>query len=427
MFDRRQFLQTTSAAAMVASTAATVRSSQEDPTKRVVVGIMGLSRGLDLAKDLSAINGVVIKYACETDKQRAAAGAKRITELGQAPEVVGDFRRILDDKDVDALICAAPNHWHGPATILGCKAGKHVYVEKPCSHNPAEGEWMIQASEKYKRCVQMGTQRRSSASIQEAIRKLREGVIGDLHVARANFQRMRGSIGTKQPSQPPAHLDFDLWQGPAPRRPFRENIIPYNWHWFWHYGNGELGNNGVHLLDVCRWGMGVEYPKSVISSGGRYYYEDDQETPDTHAVVFEFEGKKQITYQGLSCTQHPSGPFVMFYGSNGSLEIDGDGGYKIFDAKNKEIENVKAAGGEQRVHLTNFVDAIRNDDPKRLQQPILEGHRSTLLCHLGNIAQRTGLPVHCDPKNGHIQGNAEQQALWRREYDSKWENDIVNV
>lgn len=435
MQPRRQFLATTlatSAAATIpigslaaASNNESLASQEDTEARRFVVGIMGLSRGMDLATDLAKMPGVVIKYACDTDKQRLAAGTKRIGEMGQRPDAVGDFRKILDDKEVDALICAAPNHWHGPATILGCKAGKHVYVEKPCSHNPAEGEWMIAAAEKNKRCVQVGTQRRSGISIGEAMTKLHGGVIGKVYLSRAFFQRMRGSIGKKDASTPPDYLNYDLWQGPVPKMPYKENIVHYNWHWFWHYGNGELGNNGIHCLDLCRWGLQVDYPTRIVSSGGRYCYEDDQETPDTHSVAFEFDGKKQITYEGVSCSHRSPGPFVMFYGSSGAMEIDMDGGYKIFDDKNKLVEEVKATGWGQSDHLSNFVMAARLNDPLKLHQPVTEGHKSTLLCHLGNIAHRTQQVVRCDGKTGHILENADQQKLWQREYDSAWEKEIT--
>ncbi len=341
---------------------AQAESNKSEP-KRLVVGMMGLSRGKELTADLLKMPNVVIKYACDTDSSRAAAGAKLIAEAGGDAKPIQDFRTMLDDKELDAFFCAAPNHWHGPAAILGCKALKHVYVEKPACHNPQEGEWMVAAAEKFGRCVQVGTQRRSSTGFQEAIAKLNEGAIGKVYLARAFFQRLRGSIGTKSDATPPATLDYDLWQGPAPKKAFRENVVPYNWHWFWHWGNGELGNNGVHSLDICRWGLGVDYPIKTSSSGGRYMYQDDQETPDTQVASWEFEGGKQITYQGLSRTQHLPGPFVSFYGSEGYLEIDAEGGYTIYDVGNKKISETKKSGWGQADHLSNFLEAVRANDP----------------------------------------------------------------
>jgi predicted dehydrogenase len=286
---------------------------------------------------------------------------------------------------------------------------------------------MIEAATKYKRCVQMGTQRRSSPGIIAAMEKLHAGAIGTVHLARCYYNSLRGSIGKGAEANPPANLNYPLWEGPAPHRPYRDNVVHYNWHWFWHWGGGELANNGVHGLDLCRWGLQVNYPKHVVSSGGRYWFDDDQETPDTQTAVFEFEGNKQITWQALSCNKHTDAPFVAFFGDQGALEIDGSGVYRIYDRNDKEIEKGKSTSQGQPEHLQNFVDAIRTNDPSRLNQPILEGHRSTLLCHLGNIAYRTGRSVKCDPSNGHILGDADQQALWQREYNPQWRDAVTKI
>jgi predicted dehydrogenase len=431
MLDRRAFLAAGAATSLAASrvnrTQAAHRSSHEPPSQRVVVGVMGLSRGLGLAEEFSKVDGVEIRYACDADSGRAQSGGRRIAEMGQQVESLTDFRRILDDPDVDVLICAAPNHWHGPATILACQAGKHVYVEKPASHNPQEGEWMVQAAERYGRVVQVGNQRRSSTSMQEAMAKLHSGIIGQVYLSRAFFTRMRGSIGTATPSDPPDGLDYDLWQGPAPRQPYRSNVVHYNWHWFWHWGNGELGNNGVHNLDICRWGLGVDFPTEVTSLGGRYCHNDDQETPDTHAVAFKFGDRCQLHYEGLSGTKTGNGPFVSFFGTEGYMEVDGNGGYRVLDLDNKEIERVAGTGWGQTEHVQNFVAAVRAGDASLLNNPITEGHRSTLLCHLGNIAYRTGRTVRCRPEDGHIVDDADQQALWRRQYDPAWEAQVTHL
>ena len=388
---------------------------------------MGFSRGRDLAEELLKIPGVMIKTICEVDRQRGESGVRRVAEAGGNASLVDDVRRMLDDPGLDAIFCAAPNHWHGPATILACKAGKHVYVEKPASHNPQEGEWMVQAADKYQRCVQVGNQRRSSDGYRAAIAKLHAGAIGKVYLARTFFNRIRGTIGKEMDSQPPDYLNYDLWQGPAPRKPFRKNVVHYNWHWFWHWGNGELGNNGPHGLDICRWGLQAEYPIRTVSSGGRYRYDDDQETPDTHGATWEFEGGKQIDYQGLSHTKHANGPFVSFYGYDGYMEIDGDGGYEIFDNDNKSVEKAPKTDWGQRNHVRNFIEAIRSNDPKRLNQPILSGHQSTLLCHLGNIAFRTGRVIHTDPTTGRVIDKDIPGGLWRREYDPRWEQSISEI
>lgn len=425
---RRDFL----AATAVATTLTTVGSTQVSEkseghsTDRVVrLGVMGMSRGLALAVDLGKLPGVEVVYVCDVDENRMESAIRVCTESFSAtPRGVKDFRTILEDPTIDALVCAAPNHWHGPASIMACKAGKHVYVEKPCSHNPQEGEWMIEAAKKHALCVQMGTQRRSSPGTQEAMAKLHAGAIGKVFLARCFYNSLRGSIGTAEDSDPPNRMDYELWQGPAPRRPYRSNVVHYNWHWFWHWGGGELANNGVHGLDLCRWGLQVDYPTRTVSSGGRYWYDDDQETPDTQTACFEFASGQQITWNALSCNRHGEGFFSCFYGDGGTLELDGDGRYRVFDRNDKMIEEGGDRSGGQVEHLANFIDCIRRNDPSGLNQPILEAHKSTLLCHLGNIAQRTGRTVNTDPTNGHILNDDQQADLWSREYDPAWKADV---
>ncbi len=420
---RRHFLESSVAGGAALAFSSQVLLAQDSPSERVVIGVMGLSRGQALATGFAKLPGVEVKYVCDVDKNRAASGAQSVANIaGKAPQAITDFRRILDDKEVDALACAAPNHWHAPATILACKAGKHVYVEKPCSHNPREGELMVEAARKYNRAVQMGTQRRSSVQTREAIQALHEGVIGRVYCARSYYNNARGPVGVGKPATPPSHLDYELWQGPAPRMPYLDNRIHYNWHWFWHWGNGELGNNGVHALDICRWGLQVDFPIRVTSSGGRYRFDDDQETPDTHLAAFEFAEEKQISWQGLSCNRHETNSgFVTFFGEKGALELSGNGAYKIYDERNQVIKDVKGGGVGEMEHFANFVAAIRNDKPLDLAAEIAEGHKSTLLCHLGNIAHRTNRTLVCDPTNGHIQGDDEAMQYWSREYAPGWE------
>jgi predicted dehydrogenase len=425
---RRRFLETSAASGAAAAMALSTRGllADDSPNERVVVGVMGLSRGLAHAKGLASLPGVKVKYVCDVDKTRAAAAAQSVAGIaGKAPEAIADFRRILDDKDVDALTCAAPNHWHAPATILACKAGKHVYVEKPCSHNPQEGELMVEAARTYNRAVQMGNQRRSAPPTQQAIQALHEGAIGRVYAARCYYNANRPSVGKGQAAPVPSHLDYELWQGPAPRTPYVDNRIHYNWHWFWHWGNGELGNNGVHALDIGRWGLQADYPVRVASSGGRYRWDDDQETPDTHLAVFEFADEKQLSWQGLSCNHHKTGSgFCTFYGEKGSMELDGNGGHIIYDERDKVVNEVKGSGVGEAEHYADFVAAIRNDAPLKLNSEIAEGHKSTLLCHLGNIAYRTNRTLACDPQTGRIQGDEEAMGYWSREYAPGWEPTV---
>ncbi|MEZ6057417.1 MAG: Gfo/Idh/MocA family oxidoreductase [Planctomycetaceae bacterium] len=394
----------------------------------VRVGIMGVSRGRSLASTFGKQPGVTLKYLCDVDETRVNAAVESVKkELEhQSPTPISDFRQILDDPEIDVLVCAAPNHWHAPATILACNAGKHVYVEKPCSHNPWEGETMVAAARKHNRCVQMGTQRRSSAAYQEAIRLLQqEQVIGRVYLSRAWYNNLRPSIGKGNVTDPPAQLNFDLWQGPAPRVPFKDNLLHYNWHWHWDWGNGELGNNGVHSLDICRWGLGVDYPTRVTSSGGRYRWEDDQETPDTHTVAYEFEGKRQITWEGLSCNKHAvDGGFVTFFGEEGTLALGASGAFKVYDRSDAVVQEHKAQLDDAD-HVRNFLTCVREQTPQKLNAEIETGHISTMLCHLGNIAQRSGLALECDPTNGHITNAPDTAKYWKRSYANGWEPKVT--
>lgn len=417
--NRRHFLMGAAAAGVALAGTASAQENQ-GANNRIVVGIMGTGgRGTSLASTFQQQAGVEVAYVCDADQARAERAAGVVAKISnRTPKIVTDFRRILDDKSVDVFVCAACNHWHGPATILACAANKHVYVEKPCSHNPREGELMVQAARKHKRHVQMGNQRRSWPRVQEAIEEVRKGVIGRVYHAQAWYTNNRPAVTGKE-APIPKGLNYDLWQGPAPRRPYRTSYLHYNWHWFWHWGNGELGNNGVHSIDLCRWGLGVDYPVRVTSAGGRYRFQDEQETPDTHMVNFEFEGRRMITWEGLSCNRLARGKVdhVRFHGENGSLSLNDDA-YTIYDQVGKEIRSVKVTTGDA-IHINNLLNAIRNG--AALNSEIEEAYKSTLLCHLGNISQRTLRALQCDAKNGHIQGDKPAMALWTREYEKGWE------
>jgi predicted dehydrogenase len=422
--DRRHFLQTAATTGVALGLAAQSGVSAAGANDKLVVGVMGTGgRGTGLARTFEQQTGVEVAYVCDVDQRRAGQAAELVNKVkGRTPKAIGDFRRILDDKTVDVLVVATCNHWHAPGAILGCAAGKHVYVEKPCSHNPREGELIVEAARKNKRHVQMGNQRRSWAKIIEGMQQVREGIIGRAYYAQCWYTNNRPSIGKGMEAKIPEGLDYELWQGPAPRKPFRSNYLHYNWHWFWHWGNGELGNNGIHTIDLCRWGLGVDYPVHVSSSGGRYRFQDDQETPDTHMVSFDFGDRKTITWMGLSCNQMPSGKAgeVLFQGEKGSLAIGGTG-YTVYDEKGKEIRKETGTGSDA-LHIGNFISAIRGNG--KLSSEIEEGHKSTLLCHLGNIAHRTGRALRCDPKNGAILDDKAASELWVREYDPQWQKEI---
>jgi predicted dehydrogenase len=394
----------------------------KSPGEKLVAGVMGLGRGAAHVQALQHIANVEVAYLCDIDETRVAQVQKSaFANSAKPPKPVKDFRRILDDKAVDALFIAAPNHWHAPATILACAAGKHVYVEKPASHNAREGELMVAAARKYNRVVQMGNQRRTWPGIVEAIEKLRAGVIGEVRSARTFYNNARGSIGQGKPVPVPAHLDYDLWQGPAPERPYVDNLVHYNWHWRWHWGGGEIGNNGPHAFDLARWGLGVEYPLRVTCNGGRYHFKDDQETPDTSLATVDF-GDKCLIWDGSSC--HPRNrenlPFVAWYGDGGSL-ANYDNGYKIFDLKGKLVGEGTGPGGDKG-HIENFLTAIRGD--AKPNSEIAVAQTSTLLCHLSNIAYRTGHTIHFDPVAKKIIGDAEADKLWGREYRAGWEPKV---
>ncbi|MEX0939348.1 MAG: Gfo/Idh/MocA family oxidoreductase [Pirellulales bacterium] len=422
--DRRTFLGSAAAAGLAAGATRTVRAVTSDSANdTVVLGVMGVNgRGTDLARSFAAKRNTQIAYICDVDRRAIEKCQGEVAQRqDRATQGVGDFRRILEDPNVDALVVAAPNHWHAPATILACEAGKHVYVEKPASHNPHEGELMVAAARKHNRVVQLGTQRRSSGAITEGIQKLREGAIGDVLYARSWYNNRRGSIGQGKQAAVPEWLDYELWQGPAPDVPYQDNVVHYNWHWFWNWGNGELGNNGIHSIDVCRWGLGVDYPTKVTCFGGKYRHQDDQQTPDTCVATFEF-GDKSMMWEGLSWSPrgYEQTSFGMsFHGEGGTMIMTE--GYEILDMQNRSVETYSGGGGGLD-HMEDFLDAIRTS--RRPNADIEDGHKSTLLCHLGNIAHRVGRVLTTDPSNGHIQNDPEAAALWKREYRPGWEPKV---
>ncbi|HVI48110.1 MAG TPA: Gfo/Idh/MocA family oxidoreductase [Chitinophaga sp.] len=410
------------------------------PGNKIVLGVMGVnSRGNWLAQVAAKLPGAEIGYICDVEDGAIQKGLKAVAGAQQRqPTVIKDIRKLLERKDFDALIVATPDHWHAPAAIMGTAAGKHVYVEKPCAHNPHEGELLVAAAKKYNRLVQMGNQRRSWPNLQQAVKEVKEqGIIGNVHYGRGWYVNDRKPIGVGKKIAAPARLDWDLWQGPAPRRDYLDNIVHYNWHWRWHWGTSETCNNATHELDCLRWFMNVEFPTKVTSAGGRYAYpQDDWETPDTQTLSFEFEGNKSISWEGRSCdpyTLEGSGRGFALFGENGTLYNSGGDNYKILDRKSKVVKDVKQAenpnqnvtntvspAGEfyDAVHINNFLESIRGK--ATLNSEINSGYRSTLLCLLGNIAQRTGHVLHTDPTNGHILNDEAAMKLWQREYEKGW-------
>ncbi len=406
---------------------------------KIMVASMGVnSRGLAVGSNFASQKNCEVMYCCDVDTRAADKFIDTVEKIQKKrPMASPDFRKALEDKNLDVLIVTAPDHWHAPAAILACAAGKHVYLEKPCSHNPNEGELVVKAANKHSRILQMGNQRRSWPNVAAAIGGLHAGVIGRPYFAKTWYTNNRPSIGKGKEVEVPSWLNYELWQGPAPRQPYRDNLIHYNWHWFWHWGTGEALNNGTHMVDLARWGLGVEYPVRVSSAGGRYRYQDDWQTPDTQVINLEFNNNTAITWEGRSCngrTVEGSSVGVIFYGETGSLLIESGNSYKIYDLKNALVKEVKSnisidarnvadpAQELDALHIQNFFDGIRKGT--KVNSDILSGHQSTLLVQLGNIALRSGRTLNIDPKNGHILNDKEAMKYWSREYERGWEPKV---
>lgn len=441
--DRRQFLSKTAAGvalgiigkfpSLARASSAPAGTSAHPRLRVAVVGTNG--RGLTHIQCLNAVDNVEIAYICDVDDRAIAKGLAEAAKWQRtAPKAIKDFRHALDDPSIDAITIATPDHWHTPMSILALAAGKHVYVEKPCSHDPHEGELLIAAARASGRLVQMGNQRRSFPAMQEAIGLIHGGIIGRAYFARAWYANGRGPLPPLQRAPVPSELDYELWQGPAPRRPYVTQIIPYNWHWFWHWGTGEALNNGTHEVDVCRWALNVNYPLRVASIGGRYQFRDPWETPDTQVIGWDFPGEKSISWEGRSCNPRPvegRQRGAMIYGTEGSALLDGLE-YTIYDPKNRILREVKSAGpkdstnilsstgaGADTLHFKNFVDAVRLGVP--LNSPIETANPSVTLLHLGNISWRVGRELHCEVTQGRILGDPDAMKLWQRDYAPGWE------
>ncbi len=437
MQNRREFLKQSALAGAGVLTSSNLFAFRGSPNEKVVIGVMGTnSRGFFVARMFAQLPNVEVAYVCDVDSKVLEKTIAEIEKVsGKKPKGFTDVRKMLEEKDMDAMYIAAPDHWHAPATMMAVKSGKSVYVEKPCSHNPAEGEMLVKAATKYNKLIQMGSQRRTFPKVIQGIQDLHNGIIGRVYFAKGWYANARKPIGYGKIIPAPANLDFDLWQGPAPRKAYQDNLVHYNWHWFWNWGTGEALNNGTHELDVMRWGLGVDFASKISSIGGRFAYKDDWETPDTQTISYEFANNTAMLWEGRSCNNYPSegtGRGVVFYGEKGTMSILGGDDYQVYDLNNKLIKNIKTdlqeaertntmGMGEKldSLHLINFVDSIRGKT--KLTAPISEGYKSTLLPQLGNISYRVGRTLYCDPTNGHILNDKEASKLWSREYQKGWE------
>lgn len=421
--DRRQFLK--EAAAGAALTAAATYARADGANNRLTVGVIGPGgMGTHHLDTLLGRHDVRIAFVCDVDANRLAAAAKRVADKSkQAPKAVKDMREVLDQKEVDAVFIATPDHWHAPATILACDAGKHVYVEKPCCHNLREGRLMIEAARRTRKVVQTGTQSRSTRHVMEAIELLKSGIIGDVLACRVWNSQLRRNIGKTKPSDPPKHLDYDLWVGPAPMTPYRSNMLPGIWRWWFDFGCGDFGNDGVHDIDIGRWGLGVQtHPSTIAAVGGKYFFDDDQQFPDTQTVIFEYAGDGKVGHRKqLIFEQRIWSPYVeeghengnAFYGTKGYMILGKGSGWQVFGPKN--APGRKGAGKpDLPAHHQNFFECIRNGGTPSADVEI--GHHSAALCHLGNIATRLGRTLHFDPANETIAGDSQANEMLRRKY-----------
>lgn len=427
--NRRGFLQVTGAALAAGAWAAPApaNAAEEGPIPIGFIGPGGM--GMNHVRLLAQNKEVRIAWVCDVDAQRLKAAADHVEQAtGARPQTTGDLRRVLDDRAVQAVWIATPDHWHAPATIPACQAGKHVYVEKPCSHNLREGRLMIEAGKQHRRVIQVGTQSRSTEGIRKGIARLREGVIGEVLVAKAWNSQRRGTIGKQQPSSPPEFLDFDTWLGPAPAVPYRSNLLPGVWRWWHDFGAGDMGNDGVHDIDIARWGLGVEvHPTRIAAMGGKYVFDDDQQFPDTQTVLFEYQNlpgphsRKQLIFEQRIWSPYVQEGFengCAFYGTDGLMLLGKMGRYQIFGRRNKLIEEATWSGPDLAAHHRNFLAGIRAGEA--LNADVSINHVSTALCHLGNIATRLGRVLEFDRAKELFVGDDEASRMLKRTYREHW-------
>ncbi len=438
MKSRREFLKNVALGTAGLAVGLNARSyarimGANDRVNFAVIGLHG--RGYAHMECIRGNKNTMVTHVCDVDRRELDKFADATTkQFNQTPVKEKDFRKILESRDVDVITIATPEHWHTPMAIAGLQAGKHVYVEKPSSHNPYEGELLVQAQKKYGKLVQLGDQQRSSEHTIRIIRKIKEGLIGRPYFGKCWYSNTRGSIGIGKAVPVPAYLDWELWQGPAPRRAYKDNIHPYNWHWFWDWGTGETLNNGTHEVDICRWALGVDYPNRVTASGGRYHFKDDWEFYDTLVTSFEYDDK-MITWEGMSCQgkeYYGRGRGSTIHGTNGTVLID-RGGYQVFTLDDKLIDEYKT---ERRSttqdlqsidemttkHFGNLINGIRLGE--KLHSPIEQGNISVTMLLLSNIAWKVNRTLRLDRKSAHILGDEEAMKMWRREYEKGWEPKV---
>ena len=435
MITRRKFLDTLAVGAAGLAVKSTAKSYAQilganDRLNFVVIGLNG--RGYAHLSALKANKSTArISHVCDVESNILSKFADTAQhELGYAPKAEKDFRKVLEEKEVDAITIATPDHWHTPMAIAGLRAGKHVYIEKPCSHNPAEGALLVEAQQKYGKMVQMGSQQRSSPHTIEIVEKIHNGLIGQPYFAKAWYANTRKTIGIGKKVPIPSTLDWDLWQGPAPRRPYQDNVQPYNWHWFKMYGTGESLNNGTHEVDVCRWALGVDYPIRVTASGGRYHFKDDWQFYDTLVTSFEYQDKL-LSWEGMSCSgmkyyNRDRGSTII--GTTGTVLVDRDG-YEIYDLKGNKTSEYKAGGTTSSsdligrdsmtdAHFANFISGIRTGE--KLHASISTGNVAVTMLQLSNIAWEVNRELQLDPGNAHILNDSQAMQMWGREYEKGW-------
>jgi predicted dehydrogenase len=415
---RRRFLEDSLWAAVAATSmpawaatgrAASARLRRVSPNEQIrvaVIGVNGRGKSSHLS-EFARMDDVVVVAICDVDANTYEPARKVVESRGKkAPAFVQDLRRIMDDKSIDAVSIATTNHWHSLAGIWAMQSGKDVYIEKPVSHNVWEGRQLVAAARKYNRICQAGTQCRSNPGTREAIQYIHAGHIGKVRVARGLCYKLRKSIGTLADGAPPPGVDYNLWLGPAPDRAFNPNRFHYNWHWHWDYGNGDLGNQGIHQMDVARWGLNRgTLPKAVVGLGGRFGYQDQGETPNTHVSLFDY-GDSTLIFEvrGLDTEALKARPSDsrgvkignIFYGTGGYVILSSYTSGAAFDLDGNLVE--KFEGGSDQLHFRNFIDAMRSRKPSDLNGEVLEGHLSSALCHLGNISYRLGRPQPFDSR-----------------------------